>query len=74
MNAVILGGTKGMGRAVARRLVERGDRVFLLGRQPEELDVSRRQLSRQVAADEAADAGNQSAHIAAQEPPIRCCQ
>lgn len=37
MKAVILGGTGGMGRAVARRLVERGDRVFLLGRNPAEL-------------------------------------
>ena len=32
MKAVILGATKGMGRAVARALVERGDEVFLLGR------------------------------------------
>lgn len=32
MKIVILGGTAGMGRAVARRLVERGDRLFLLGR------------------------------------------
>ena len=31
MKAVILGGTSGMGRAIARRLVERGDAVFLLG-------------------------------------------
>ena len=28
----ILGGTKGMGRALARRFVERGDWVALLGR------------------------------------------
>lgn len=31
MKAVILGATSGMGREVARRLVERGDSVFLLG-------------------------------------------
>jgi decaprenylphospho-beta-D-erythro-pentofuranosid-2-ulose 2-reductase len=31
MKAVVLGGTSGMGRAIALRLVERGDRVFLLG-------------------------------------------
>ncbi len=31
MKAVILGGTSGMGRAIAQRLVERGDSVFLLG-------------------------------------------
>ena len=37
LKVVILGGTKGMGRAVARRLVARGDRVHLLGRDSEEL-------------------------------------
>ncbi|MDP2311314.1 MAG: SDR family NAD(P)-dependent oxidoreductase [Pseudomonadota bacterium] len=31
MKAVILGGTSGMGRAIARQLAERGDTVFLLG-------------------------------------------
>jgi decaprenylphospho-beta-D-erythro-pentofuranosid-2-ulose 2-reductase len=31
MKAVVLGGTSGMGRAIAQRLVGRGDRVFLLG-------------------------------------------
>jgi NAD(P)-dependent dehydrogenase (short-subunit alcohol dehydrogenase family) len=37
MKAIVLGGTSGMGRAVARRLVERGDRVFLLGIGEDEL-------------------------------------
>lgn len=37
MNTVLLGATKGMGRALARRMVARGDRVFLLGRNREEL-------------------------------------
>jgi short-subunit dehydrogenase len=32
VKAVLFGSTKGMGRALARRMVERGDRVFLLGR------------------------------------------
>ena len=32
MKAVLLGATKGMGRALARRMAARGDRVFLLGR------------------------------------------
>lgn len=32
MKAVILGGTKGMGREIARRLAERGDLTFLLGK------------------------------------------
>lgn len=37
MNVVILGATKGMGRALARLCAESGDRVFLLGRDPEDL-------------------------------------
>ncbi len=37
LNVVLLGGTKGMGRAVARRLASRGDRVHLLGRDADEL-------------------------------------
>ena len=37
MRAVVLGATRGMGRAVARQLAGRGDRLFLLGRDPESL-------------------------------------
>ena len=37
MKAVLLGATSGMGRALARALVEAGHSVFLLGRNPEEL-------------------------------------
>ena len=37
MKAVLLGATKGMGRAVARLLAERGDSLFLLGRDPKSL-------------------------------------
>ena len=40
MKAIVFGGTTGMGRAVARRLVERGDAVFLLGRNLDELERS----------------------------------
>lgn len=40
MNVVILGGTKGMGRAIARLMAGRGDRVFLLGRNEEDLRAS----------------------------------
>ena len=36
-HAVMLGATKGMGRALARRMAERGDRLFLLGRDLDEL-------------------------------------
>ncbi len=37
MKAVMLGGTSGMGRALARALVEAGHAVFLLGRNTDEL-------------------------------------
>jgi len=40
VKAVILGATKGMGRAGARALAERGDTVFLLGRDERELERS----------------------------------
>ncbi len=42
---VILGGTKGMGRALARLFAERGDAVFLLGRDEGELERSARDLA-----------------------------
>lgn len=45
MNVVLLGATRGIGRAVARRLAERGDRLFLLGRDMAELELSARDLS-----------------------------
>jgi NAD(P)-dependent dehydrogenase (short-subunit alcohol dehydrogenase family) len=44
VNIAILGGTKGIGRAVARRLAQRGDRVFLLGRDLADLGRSARDL------------------------------
>lgn len=37
MNVVFLGATRGMGRSLARRMAERGDQLFLLGRDPVEL-------------------------------------
>jgi decaprenylphospho-beta-D-erythro-pentofuranosid-2-ulose 2-reductase len=37
LKVVILGGTKGIGRALARRLAARGDRLHLLGRDTEDL-------------------------------------
>ena len=45
LHAVVLGGTSGMGRAVARALAQRGDRVFLLGIDEPELDKSAADLS-----------------------------
>jgi len=44
MRAVFLGATKGMGRALARLMAERGERLFLLGRKEEELERSARDL------------------------------
>jgi decaprenylphospho-beta-D-erythro-pentofuranosid-2-ulose 2-reductase len=48
---VVLGGTKGIGRAVARRLVARGDRVALLGRQAADLAASAADLGARGAGD-----------------------
>jgi NAD(P)-dependent dehydrogenase (short-subunit alcohol dehydrogenase family) len=45
LKAVVLGGTSGMGRALARLLAARGDAVFLLGNEPEELERSAADLS-----------------------------
>ncbi len=44
MNFVILGATKGMGRALARAAAARGDKLFLLGRNAEELEASAEDL------------------------------
>lgn len=45
MNVIFLGATRGMGRALARRMAERGDRLYLLGRRPAELETAARDLS-----------------------------
>lgn len=44
MKVAFLGATKGMGRSLARRLAERGDQLFLLGRSPADLDATARDL------------------------------
>ncbi len=44
MKVVVLGATKGMGRALARRLASRGDALFLLGRDEAELARSASEL------------------------------
>lgn len=44
MKVAVLGATRGMGRAVARRMAERGDAVFLLGRDEADLQKSARDL------------------------------
>lgn len=44
MKVAILGATKGMGRALARQMAARGDSLFLLGRDVENLERSARDL------------------------------
>jgi decaprenylphospho-beta-D-erythro-pentofuranosid-2-ulose 2-reductase len=44
MKIAMVGATRGMGRALARRLAERGDALFLLGRDEAELALSARDL------------------------------
>jgi short-subunit dehydrogenase len=44
VNVVILGATKGIGRAVARRMASRGNRLFLLGRDRADLERSARDI------------------------------
>lgn len=45
MRVAFLGATKGMGRALARVLAERGDRLFLLGRDVEDMERSAADLA-----------------------------
>jgi decaprenylphospho-beta-D-erythro-pentofuranosid-2-ulose 2-reductase len=40
MKAIVLGGTTGMGRSIAQKLVERGDSVFLMGLDSADLERS----------------------------------
>ena len=40
MKAVLLGATRGMGRALAREMAERGEKLFLLGRDAKDLERS----------------------------------
>jgi decaprenylphospho-beta-D-erythro-pentofuranosid-2-ulose 2-reductase len=44
VKVAFLGATRGMGRALARLMASRGDHVFLLGRDPEDLERSARDL------------------------------
>jgi decaprenylphospho-beta-D-erythro-pentofuranosid-2-ulose 2-reductase len=44
VKVAVLGATKGMGRALARRMAARGDALFLLGRDAEDLERSARDV------------------------------
>lgn len=55
MRTAFLGATKGMGRALARRMARRGDRLFLLGRDLEELERSARDLEVEAGASQAGE-------------------
>lgn len=49
MNVVIVGATRGIGRAVARLCARRGDQIFLLGRGREQLQASANDLAQRGA-------------------------
>lgn len=53
MNVAFLGATRGMGRALARALAERGDHLFLLGRNPDDLERSAADLRVRAGRDDA---------------------
>jgi decaprenylphospho-beta-D-erythro-pentofuranosid-2-ulose 2-reductase len=57
MKVVLLGATKGMGRALARRLAERGDELYLLGRDAAELAAGARDLEARAGRDVRAQGG-----------------
>ncbi len=40
MKVLLVGATRGMGRSLARLMAERGDRLFLLGRDPDSLEAT----------------------------------
>jgi len=54
LNVAFLGATKGMGRALARRMAERGDVLFLLGRDADDLAASARDLEARAGLDHGA--------------------
>ena len=49
MRVAFFGATRGMGRALARLMAERKDRLFLLGRDTEDLEKSARDLEQRGA-------------------------
>jgi NAD(P)-dependent dehydrogenase (short-subunit alcohol dehydrogenase family) len=51
MNVALLGGTRGIGRALGRLLAARGDRLFLLGRERADLERSARDLELRAGAE-----------------------
>lgn len=51
MKTAFLGATKGMGRSLARRMAERGDALFLLGRDTSDLERSARDLEARAGTD-----------------------
>lgn len=70
MNVVFFGATKGMGRALARRMAERGDRLFLLGRNPDDLERSAGDLAVRGAAGEVGTAACDLAEPASFGPAL----
>jgi decaprenylphospho-beta-D-erythro-pentofuranosid-2-ulose 2-reductase len=48
MKVIVLGATKGIGRAFCRLLAERGHRLFLLGHEPDDLERSARDMEQRA--------------------------
>ncbi|MEM7582947.1 MAG: SDR family NAD(P)-dependent oxidoreductase [Acidobacteriota bacterium] len=74
MRVVLLGATRGMGRALARLMAERGDRLFLLGRDEEDLRRSARDLEVRGATGEVGAALCDLADFATFEPAISAAE
>lgn len=68
MKIVLLGATKGMGRALARRFADRGDETFLLGRNRTELEASAEDLKARAGASFRAEAADRVAVCDLEDP------
>ena len=71
MRVAFLGATKGMGRALARLMAERGDRLFLLGRDKADLERSARDL--EVRGHSASPPGQAAPAVASSSVGVAVC-